>query len=921
MKDYKDSLLMMKTDFPMRGNLGVNEHNIQKFWDDNDLYHKVLEKNKGQKAFYLHDGPPYANGNIHIGHAENKVLKDFLVRYKTMNGYYSPYVPGWDTHGLPIENALTKNKKINRKELSISEFRSLCRDYALEQVEIQKNGFKRLGVLGEWDHPYITLEPHFEAEQLRAFGIMAKRGLIFKGLKPVYWSPSSETALAEAEVEYQDVTSASIYVAFPVVDGKGVLNSGDELVIWTTTPWTLPANLAICANGEFEYSVVNVNGHHYVIASELLENVSKTIGFENYVVEKKINGASLEGITYHHVFLERISPVILGEHVTLDAGTGLVHTAPGHGEDDFIVGKKYNLDILCPVDSKGFMMQEAGEFAGLFYEKANDAILNKLTELGVLLKRQDITHSYPHDWRTHKPIIFRATAQWFASIESFKEDILKEIHNIEWSPAWGEVRMTNMIKDRGDWCISRQRVWGVPIPVFYAEDGSAILDVDVINHVADIVEEKGTNAWFDLSATELLPNGFTHPGSPNGIFTKETDIMDVWFDSGTSHQTVMTKDLNVYPADVYLEGSDQYRGWFNSSLITGVALNGKAPYKTVISHGWTLDGNGQKMSKSLGNTIDPVKVCNESGADIFRLLIASIDYHADARLSKDLIKQISEAYRKIRNTYRFLLGNLFDFDPTKDKVVYEKLGEIDKYILCRLNEVIEEVHTNYQKYEFDEVYRNVLNFMTNELSAFYLDFTKDILYIEESDNVERRSIQTVFYECLKSLVLLMTPILPHTAEEVYKYMPKEANAPISVYLLDMPIATKLHGSEDILKRYNKFMTIRSDILKALEMARNEKIIGKSLVAKLTFKPTQEVKNLLDTLKISFAKVFIVSEYNLTTDEIDGYQTESGIIKVELMQGETCSRCWQTVHHIDENELCPRCSKIIAKTNFIKNLEK
>ncbi len=917
MKDYKDTLLMMKTDFPMRGNLGVNEHNIQKFWEDNDLYHKVLDKNYGKKAFYLHDGPPYANGNIHIGHAENKLLKDFLIRYKTMNGYYSPYVPGWDTHGLPIETALTKNKKVNRKELSISEFRTLCHNYALEQVALQKAGFKRLGILGEWEHPYITLDPKFEAEQLRVFAKMVEKGLIFKGLKPVYWSPSSETALAEAEVEYQDVTSASIYVAFPVVDGKGVLDASEELVIWTTTPWTLPANLAICANGDFEYSVVAVNNHHYVIASELLETVAKVIGWEDYKVLRTIKGSSLEGVTYHHVFLDRISPVILGNHVTLDAGTGLVHTAPGHGEDDFVVGRKYNLDILCPVDSKGYMTEDAGEFAGLFYEVANEEILKKLTNLGVLLKRQDITHSYPHDWRTHKPIIFRATSQWFASIESLKDQILEEIHKIEWSPAWGEVRMTNMIKDRGDWCISRQRAWGVPIPIFYAEDGSAILDLKVINHVADIVEEKGSNAWFDLPAEELLPAGFTHPGSPNGKFTKETDIMDVWFDSGSSHQAVMQKRLNVYPADVYSEGSDQYRGWFNSSLITGVALNGKAPYRTAISHGWTLDGNGQKMSKSLGNTIDPVKVCNESGADILRLLIASVDYHADARISKELIKQISEAYRKIRNTFRFLLGNLFDFDPTTDKVKYEDLGEIDKFILARLNVVIRNVHAAFKKYEYDEVYRSILNFMTNELSAFYLDFTKDILYIEESNNHERRSIQTVFYECLKSLMLLATPIIPHTTEEVYHYMPKEKNAPISVYLMDMPDGAEYSDEKAILERYNKFMNVRSDILKALEMARNEKIIGKSLVAKVTFKPTEETKKLLDSLNVNFTRVFIVSSYVQTTEDIEGYETNSGIVKVELMQGETCSRCWQIVHHLDDNELCERCSKIVSANKFFE----
>lgn len=912
MKDYKDTLLMMKTDFPMRGNLGVNELNIQKFWYDNDIYHKVLTKNLGKQAFYLHDGPPYANGNIHVGHALNKVLKDFLIRYKTMCGFYSPYIPGWDTHGLPIETALTKNKKINRKELTVSEFRTLCEKYALEQVEKQKTGFKRLGILGEWDQPYITLDPKFEAAQLRSFGKMASKGLIFKGLKPVYWSPSSETALAEAEVEYKDITSASIYVAFKVEDGNNVLSSNCELIIWTTTPWTLPANLAICANGEFEYSVVEVNEHYYVVASELLENVVKTLAWENFHVIKKIKGTSLEGITYKHPFLDRISPVILGDHVTLDAGTGLVHTAPGHGEDDFVIGKKYGLDVLCPVDSRGMMTEEAGEFAGMFYETANEAILKKLEDLGVLLKRVDIVHSYPHDWRTLKPIIFRATAQWFASIESLKPELLKAISNIEWSPAWGEVRMTNMIKDRGDWCISRQRVWGVPIPVFYAEDGSAILDEQVIDHVASLVEQFGTNVWFEKDAKELLPEGFTHPGSPNGTFTKETDIMDVWFDSGTSHQAVMKERLGSYPADVYSEGSDQYRGWFNSSLITGIALNGEAPYKTAISHGWTLDGEGRKMSKSLGNTIDPVNVCNESGADIFRLWVASVDYHADARISKDLLKQISESYRKIRNTFRFLLGNLFDFDPTKDTVEYQNLGEIDQYIVCRLNEVISKIHVAYQKYAYDEVYRTALTFMTNELSSFYLDFTKDILYIEEANSQARRNIQTVFYQCLESLLFLITPILPHTCEEVYRYMPSKPTKQISVYLENMPSSVNHGNSEDILTKYNEFMNVRSDVLKALENARNEKIIGKSLVANLVIKPTAKVAKLLSSLKINLTNVFIVSKCTITDEDITGLKTDSGVINVKLMEGHTCSRCWQVVDHINEDELCPRCEKIIKK---------
>ncbi len=910
MKDYKDTLLMMKTDFPMRGNLGVNEHNIQKFWEENDIYHKALERNAGREQFFLHDGPPYANGNIHVGHALNKVLKDFLVRYKTMNGYYSPFIPGWDTHGLPIENALTKNKKVNRKELSVSEFRTLCEKYAWEQVDKQRTGFKRLGVFAEWQKPYITLDPVFEAHQLRTFGKMVSKGLIFKGLKPVYWSPSSETALAEAEIEYKDVTSASIYVAFKVVDGKGVLEQGDELIIWTTTPWTLPANLAICGNAEFAYNLVNVDGHKYVVAKELLEKVAETIGWENYTVVKELSGAELEGITYKHAFLDRISPVILGDHVTLDAGTGLVHTAPGHGQEDFIVGKKYGLDVLCPVDARGMMTEEAGEFAGLFYEVANGAILAKLTELGSLLKKTDITHSYPHDWRTLKPIIFRATAQWFASIDSIKEEILNNISSVKWVPSWGETRMHNMIKDREDWCISRQRVWGVPIPVFYAEDGTAILSEDVINHVASIIEAEGTNAWFDKDPKELLPAGFTHPGSPNGIFTKETDIMDVWFDSGSSHEAVTKQRSNAYPADVYLEGSDQYRGWFNSSLITGIALNGKAPYKTVISHGWTLDGEGRKMSKSLGNTIDPVSVCNESGADIFRLWVASVDYHADARISKELLKQISESYRKIRNTFRFLLGNLFDFNPETDKVEYNKLSGVDKYLLCKLNEVIEKVHAAYNSYSFDEVYRTILTFMTNELSSFYLDFTKDILYIEEATNLERRSIQTVFYECLNSLVLLLNPILPHTCEEVYSYMPKTSTDPISVYLKDMPQVTKYENSAEILETYNAFMALRSDVLKALEIARNEKIIGKSMVARVTFNPTQGVKELLAKIDVNLTKVFIIAKLVITDEAVDGLATESGNIKVELQSGHTCSRCWQIVDEINADELCPRCAEIV-----------
>ncbi|MDD4244153.1 MAG: isoleucine--tRNA ligase [Bacilli bacterium] len=909
MKDYKDTLLMMNTTFPMRGNLGVTEIPTQKEWNEKQIYQKALAKNAGKRAFHLHDGPPYANGKIHIGHAINKILKDFIIRYQTMSGFYAPYVPGWDTHGLPIETALTKDQKVNRKELSISEFRALCEKYAFKQIEIQKQGFKRLGILGEWEQPYVTLDKKYEATQIRAFAEMVKKGLVYKGLRPVYWSPSSETALAEAEIEYHDVKSFSIFVAFRVVDGKNLLSNNCELVIWTTTPWTIPANLAICVNPKMEYVVVDVDGRFLVIAKELCEKVMKELGYEQYEIVKSLWGDDLEGIQYQHPLYNRNSPVILGEHVTMESGTGLVHTAPGHGEDDFIVGKKYNLEILCPVDSRGYMTEEAGEFAGLFYEEANSKITERLKETGALLKKDIIVHSYPHDWRTGKPIIFRATPQWFASITPIKEDILNAIERVEWVPAWGEVRIANMIKDRDEWCISRQRAWGVPIPVFYAEDGTAILDDEVISHVANLFEQYGSNYWFEQPAEKLLPEGYKHPGSPNGKFTKETDIMDVWFDSGTSHQAVMKERLGAYPADVYLEGSDQYRGWFNSSITTGVALTNEAPFKTVITHGFSLDGEGRKMSKSLGNVIDPHDVMKEFGADILRLWAASIDYQSDFRISYDLLRQISEAYRKIRNTFRFLLGNTFDFDPEKDLVDYPNLPEIDQYMMCRLNQLIERVHQAYQRYSFEEVYRLILLYMTNDLSAFYLDFTKDVLYIELADSNARRSIQTVFYHNLGALTALLTPIIPHTTEEVYRYMPGLKKE--SVYLVDLPHATIYNNETELTTKYEQFMLLRDDVLKALENARNDKIIGKSLNAHLLINPTPKVGKLISSLRVNLAQVFIVSQLTITDEGLEGETFPSGIIKVELAQGETCSRCWQVVESINEEELCPRCQHIVA----------
>ncbi|NLM33049.1 MAG: isoleucine--tRNA ligase [Acholeplasmataceae bacterium] len=907
-KDYKDTLLIMQTEFPMRANLPTKEPEIAKIWYDNNIYQKVIEKNKGRNTFILHDGPPYANGNIHIGHALNKILKDFIVRYKSMTGNYCPYIPGWDAHGLPIENALTKKLKINRKEMSVNEFRALCEKYALEQVEIQKEQFMRLGVLGDWEHPYITIAKEYEATQLEVFAKMVEKGLIFKGLKPVYWSPSSESALAEAEIEYYDKTSPSIYVAFKVIDGKNVVSSDSELVIWTTTPWTLPANLAICVHPLYTYVVLEHNERFFVVAEELVESFVKAVGFKEYNIVNKFVGKQLEYVTYRHPLNNKELPVILGEHVTLDTGTGLVHTAPGHGEEDFIVGREYNLDVLCPVDARGYMTEEAGEFSGLFYEEANEKIIEKLLQSNSLLAHSTVTHSYPHDWRTNKPVIFRATSQWFASIEALKEDMLKAVEEVNWIPAWGEIRMRNMIVDRKEWCISRQRAWGVPIPVFYTEKETAILDPEVIRHVAKIFREEGSNAWFTKEAKELLPPGYTHPDSPNGIFVKEMDTMDVWFDSGTSHHSAMLSLGFGYPADLYLEGSDQYRGWFNSSLSTGVAMTKKAPYKTVLTHGFVLDGEGRKMSKSFGNVIEPHQIIKEFGADILRLWVASVNYTADVRISNEMLKQVAEAYRKIRNTFRFLLGNLFDYDDEKDRVSYEQMPEIDQYMMNLLNECIDKVIHAYEEFAFDEVYRTIITYVTNDLSAFYFDFTKDILYIERADGLARRSIQTVFYANLNALMRLLTPIIPFTTEEVYLYV-KDRKVD-SVYLLSMPEVTKYPNSNELLTKYREFMDLRDDVLKALEVARNNKIIGKSLHAKVTLKPTPATVKLLNSLKVDLKTIFIVSEFVVTDEDIPGDEYNSGIIYVTAREGEVCSRCWQVVDKLDEDELCERCESIV-----------
>ncbi len=898
--DFKDTLNMPKTDFPMRGNLGQREVEFQAEWNELDLYNKVLEKNKDGEPFVLHDGPPYANGDIHLGHALNKILKDFVVRYQTMTGKKARYVPGWDTHGLPIETALAK-KGIKRKEMPLFEYRKLCYDYAMKQVERQKEQFKRLGVLGEWDNPYITLTKDFEARQIKVFAKMVEKGLIYKGLKPVYWSPSSESALAEAEIEYQDHTSTSIYVAFPAKTENKRFNDVKYL-IWTTTPWTIPANLAISVNPKMDYVTVSVEGTKYVVAESLLSKLAGMFEWSNFEIVDRYKGDVLELEQYVHPLYDRVSPIILGDHVTDEDGTGLVHTAPGHGEDDYRVGRQYKLDILCPVDDRGVMTEEAGErFAGMFYEAANEEVVKALDELGILLKAQKFNHSYPHDWRTKKPVIFRATDQWFASIDKLKEDLLKAVKEVKWLPAWGEVRLSNMITNREDWCISRQRAWGVPIPIFYAENGEAILDQEVLAHVSELFGEFGSNVWYEREAKDLLPKGFTHPGSPNGEFKKETDIMDVWFDSGSSH-TLLEADGMSYPSDLYLEGSDQYRGWFNSSLITGVATTGHAPYKAVVSHGFTLDPQGRKMSKSLGNTVDPIKVMNVQGADLLRLWVASVDYQSDVKNSNELMKQISESYRKIRNTFRFVLGNIADFDPEKSYVGWSMRGQLNRVMTNRFQQVVNECIDAYDNYQFDKVYRSIVPFMINDLSAYYLDYTKDILYILDKDDFERNSVQSTLYDILSGLLRLLTPIIPHTTHEAYQYLPKHGEE--NVYLERMPQKYEVEKDE-LMTSFETFSSLRTVVLKELEEARAQKLIGKSLQAEVDLTVTQEQMDAIKLLDMQIHQVLIVSKVNLSLGD-------ALKVVVKPAEGETCARCWNVVDHVHEDGTCDRCHKVVSK---------
>ncbi|HFV2867443.1 TPA: isoleucine--tRNA ligase [Streptococcus agalactiae] len=888
----KETLNLGQTAFPMRAGLPNKEPQWQEAWDQADIYKKRQALNEGKPAFHLHDGPPYANGNIHVGHALNKISKDIIVRSKSMSGFRAPYVPGWDTHGLPIEQVLAK-KGVKRKEMDLAEYLEMCRDYALSQVDKQRDDFKRLGVSADWENPYITLTPDYEADQVRVFGAMADKGYIYRGAKPVYWSWSSESALAEAEIEYHDIDSTSLYYANKVKDGKGILDTDTYIVVWTTTPFTVTASRGLTVGPDMEYVVVVPVGSErkYLLAEVLVDSLAAKFGWENFEIVTHHTGKELNHIVTEHPWDTEVEElVILGDHVTTDSGTGIVHTAPGFGEDDYNVGIANGLDVVVTVDSRGLMMENAGpDFEGQFYDKVTPLVKEKLGDL--LLASEVINHSYPFDWRTKKPIIWRAVPQWFASVSKFRQEILDEIEKTNFQPEWGKKRLYNMIRDRGDWVISRQRAWGVPLPIFYAEDGTAIMTKEVTDHVADLFAEYGSIVWWQRDAKDLLPAGYTHPGSPNGLFEKETDIMDVWFDSGSSWNGVMNARENLsYSADLYLEGSDQYRGWFNSSLITSVAVNGHAPYKAVLSQGFVLDGKGEKMSKSLGNTILPSDVEKQFGAEILRLWVTSVDSSNDVRISMDILKQTSETYRKIRNTLRFLIANTSDFNPKQDAVAYENLGAVDRYMTIKFNQVVDTINKAYAAYDFMAIYKAVVNFVTVDLSAFYLDFAKDVVYIEAANSPERRRMQTVFYDILVKLTKLLTPILPHTAEEIWSYLEHEEEE--FVQLAEMPVAQTFSGQEEILEEWSAFMTLRTQAQKALEEARNAKVIGKSLEAHLTIYASQEVKTLLTALNSDIALLMIVSQLTIADEAdkpADSVSFEGVAFTVEHAEGEVCER--------------------------------
>ncbi len=927
MQDYNQTLNLPSTEFPMRGNLPQREPQFLEKWDTEHTYEEIIKKNEGKPRFVLHDGPPYANGNIHIGTALNKIIKDMIVRYRNMAGYQSPFVPGFDTHGLPIElKARAKAGLENALSMDPVELRNICRDFAESYIHDQTEQFKRLGVLGDWENPYKTLVPEFEARQIEIFGEMATKGYIYKGLKPVYWCPECRTALAEAEIEYGEDPCYSVYVKFPVADERGVLSAKGvdpaqtSFVIWTTTTWTLPANLAICLGPTFTYQAVRVGEENYILAEALTEETMAAAGITEYTVLATFTGAELELMTAKHPFLDRESLIIVGDHVTLESGTGCVHTAPGHGVDDYNVCKRYpQIGMVVPVDSEGRMTEEAGAIcAGMTTDEANKAIAIHMDKTGSLLAMKKIVHQYPHCWRCKKPVLFRATAQWFCSVDSFKDEAVRAIQDVKWMPAWGEDRITSMVRERSDWCISRQRLWGVPIPIFYCEEcGEPIIDGDWIRAVSELFRREGSNGWYAHEADEIVPAGSKCPHCGGTHFRKESDIMDVWFDSGSTHAAVLEERPELTcPADLYMEGADQYRGWFQSSLLTSVACTGKAPYKAVLTHGWVVDGEGKAMHKSLGNAIAPDEVIKDYGAEILRLWVASLDYRVDVRLSKDILKQLSEAYRKVRNTARYILGNLYDFDPNTDQVADDELLDIDRWALIRLAEVVKTVREAYDNYEFHDAFYAIHHFCVVDLSNFYLDVLKDRLYVEAKTGVKRRAAQTAIYRILNAITRMLAPILAFTSEEIWSFMPHTAEDDArSVLLNEIPEAADVSDAE-FEATWDRIHAIRDDVQKALEVARTAKVIGGSADAKVTLHLGAELLSFAEANRAQLQMALGVSQLILSGEgegtfkgDLDGLS-----VTAEHADGGKCVRCWNYSESVKEDGehagLCSRCIEVL-----------
>ena len=899
----------------MRAGLPKSEPVTLKNWEDEKIYENLMKVNEGKPLFVLHDGPPYANGNIHLGTALNKILKDFIVRYKNMSGFKAPYVPGWDTHGLPTELKARKKAGVGSSaDISELELRKMCQEFVEGYIDDQRNQFKRLGVIGEWDNPYITLTHDFEAEQIRIFAEMACKGYIYKGLKPVYWCPECKTALAEAEIEYAEDPCHSIYVKFNVTDDLGKFSAmGIDpkkvfFVIWTTTTWTLPGNVAICVGPSFDYAVIKCGDEYYVMAEELYKSAMEDAEKTDYEVVATIKGAELEYMKTAHPFMDRESVVIVGDHVTLESGTGCVHTAPGHGVEDYDVCRNYpEIPIIVPVDENGVLTEEAGMFSGLKTADANKPIAEHLEKIGALFALKKIIHQYPHCWRCKNPVLFRATDQWFCSVDDFKDDAVKAIDEVEWIPGWGKDRITSMVRERKDWCISRQRKWGVPIPIFYCEEcGEPLIDKEAMLAVADLFGKEGSNAWFTHTAEEILPKGKKCSKCGCTSFTKEKDIMDVWFDSGSSHAAVLkNRPYLKWPADLYLEGADQYRGWFQSSLLTSVATMGTAPYKAVLTHGWVVDGKGRVMHKSLGNGIDPQEVIDQYGADVLRLWVASSDYHADIRISPDILKQLSEAYRKIRNTARYILGNLNGFNPDENMVSLDELMPIDKWALAKLNTLIDKVKEAYDKYEFHIVYHAIHNFCVVDMSNFYLDVLKDRLYTEKADSKARRAAQTSIYIILNAMTRMIAPILAYTSDEIWKYMPHSSNEKAEhVIYNEMPEKVDISIDDDFMAFWDEIHELRDDVKKSLETFIKDKTIKSSLEAKVTLSASGDKLAFLKKAENELATAFIVSEVEIVdnSSELE--------IRIDKAEGEKCERCWVISKTVGENSehptLCSRC---------------